>query len=72
VAIYRVLHGAAFDDDTVKVMTTAYEAILQELEVADRSDPLTEIIARKVIDCACSGETDPDRIREIVLKNITD
>jgi hypothetical protein len=40
---------AAFDDGTVKAMTTAYEETLQHLGL-ERNDPLTEIIAVKLIE----------------------
>ena len=37
-AIYRMLNGMAFDDEAVKAMTAAYEAILVELALKDRQD----------------------------------
>jgi hypothetical protein len=49
VAIYRMLQGMAFDDQSVKAMTTAYEAMLVELGLMERSDPLTEIVTSKII-----------------------
>jgi len=70
VAIYRLLQHAAFDDSAVKVMTTAYEAVLWELGLADRSNPLTEIIAKKIIELAVDGERDPERLCELALQAI--
>ena len=70
-AIYRVLKGeAAFDDATVNSMTTAYEDILRELGLADRFDPITQIIAEKIIQRARSGERDPVRFRDSVLEEL--
>jgi hypothetical protein len=66
-AIYGMLQGAAFGPEAVKAMTTAYEGVLQELKLSDRSDPLTEIVARTVIDCAQTGERDPRRLRDFAL-----
>jgi hypothetical protein len=70
VAIYRMLRGMSFDDQSVKAMTTAYEAVLVELGLTDRTDPLTEIVASKVITICQMGERDPDRLRELTLNDI--
>jgi len=69
-AIYRLLRDRAFDDNAVKAMTMAYESALQELGLADRADPLTEIIARKIIECAESGERNPQRLCELAVRSI--
>jgi hypothetical protein len=69
-AIHRLLQGAVFDDRAVKAMTTAYDAALTELGLLDRTDHITEIIARKIIECAQSGERDPERLLELALKDM--
>jgi hypothetical protein len=69
-AIYRVLREAAFGPEAVKAMTTAYEGVLKELKLTDRSDALAEIVARKIIECAQTGERDPNRLRDVVLKSL--
>jgi hypothetical protein len=71
VAIYRMLQGMAFDEETVKAMTTAYEATLVELGLTDRADPLTTIAGSKIIaHCQATKECDPERLCEVVLKDI--
>jgi hypothetical protein len=70
VAIYRMLQGMAFDEGSVKAMTSAYEAILVELGLTDRTDPLTEMVASKIINICQMGECDPERICEFTLKDI--
>jgi hypothetical protein len=42
----------------------------QSLQLADRTDPLTEVVAKKIIEHARRGERDPRRLREIVLKEL--
>jgi hypothetical protein len=64
------LQEAAFDDRAVKAMTTAYDAALHEFNLIDRTDPVTETIARKILDIATLGERDPERICELALKDI--
>ena len=67
-AIYRLLREASFDDLEVK-MTRAYEGALQDL-LADRSDPITEIVAHRIIELARMGERDPDCLRQLVLQSL--
>jgi hypothetical protein len=68
--LYRMLAEAAFDPDAVKGLTTAYEDVLAALGLERRTDPLTLMIAGKIIKHAQRGERDPIRLREIVLKEL--
>jgi hypothetical protein len=43
---------------------------LGELGLTDRADPVTEIIARKIIEVAKTGERDPERLCELALKDV--
>lgn len=43
-------------------MAAAYEAALELLRLKNRSDPLTELIAHKIIEVYRSGVRDPARI----------
>jgi|SRR5215813_13222563 len=69
-AIYRLLQGGEFDADAVKAMTTAYEAVLPQLGLADRADPLTEIVARTIIQLAREGERSPERLCQLTIARI--
>ena len=62
-AIYRLLQNSAFGPDEIERMTTAYEDALRVLGLSDRADPLTEILAKKIIEIAQTGERDPAKIR---------
>src|ERR1700746_64073 len=44
-------------------MTTAYEDAVRVLGFVDRTDAITEIVAKKIIEIAQTGERDPLRIR---------
>ena len=48
--IGRMLTEAAFDLAAVKALTTAYEDVLATLGLKMRTDPLTQMIARKIIE----------------------
>ena len=68
--IYRMSRQAAFDDETVKAMATAYEAALDELKARAPTVSLTDTLARKIIELARRGERDPDRLCELALKDL--
>jgi hypothetical protein len=69
-AIYRLLQNSPFGPDEIARMTSAYEDALLVLGLVDRDDPLTEIVARKIIEIAQTGERDPVRIRTLALVDI--
>jgi hypothetical protein len=62
VAIYRILQKSAFGPEDTKRMSDAYERALEVLELKDRDDPLTETIAKLIIEIAQTGEKDPKTI----------
>ena len=69
--IYRLLKmNGAFGPEATKAMSTAFEDVLRELNLTDRTDPKVEIVALKIIEIGHRGEFDPARIRELVLKSI--
>jgi len=70
VAIYRLLQKSAFDPDDCKRMGEAYELALVHLELKDRDDPLTETIAKLIVEVAQTGEKDPKRICAIALSHL--
>jgi hypothetical protein len=46
----------------------AFEYACAAFRLADRSDPLTELVACKIIDAAKAGERDPDKLYDEVLR----
>ncbi|HWM47930.1 MAG TPA: hypothetical protein VNR11_13580 [Xanthobacteraceae bacterium] len=69
-AIYRLLQNSSFDPEAVEIMTTAYEAARERLGLVDRSDPLTELVAGRIIEIARTGVRDPGQLCEQVLRAI--
>jgi hypothetical protein len=68
--INQMLDNAAFDPAAVTALTSAYEAACASLRLIDRTDPLAEIVAKKIIEHARRGERDPNRLREAVLRDL--
>jgi hypothetical protein len=72
VAIYRLLENSAFDPGRIKVMVEAYECACRQLALSGaRTDALTEVVARKIVEIAQSEvETDPKYICERSLQEL--
>jgi hypothetical protein len=51
-------------------MTAAYEAALLDLGLADRDDPITEIVATAIVSVTSMGELDPVTIKDRALNAI--
>jgi hypothetical protein len=62
--IYRLLKDTAFEPEAAEAMGRAYEDLLGDLGIADRSDPFTEIIAKRVIEVASTSVHNPIEIRK--------
>jgi hypothetical protein len=53
-----------------RAMGVAFERLLQELGLKDRSDPLSTLVAEKIIDLGERGVRDPKRLHELALAAI--
>jgi hypothetical protein len=61
------LKGGVFEPEQIEAMTVAFRAVCRSLQLAERDDPFTEIVARKVIEIAGTGEREPERLHDLVL-----
>jgi hypothetical protein len=69
-AIYRIFKQRAFEPEAVICMARAYENTLVALRLSDRQDPITEIVAKKIVEIAENGERDYARLCERALEEI--
>jgi len=68
VPIYRLFALGAFEPEMIATMGDVFEDVLRTLGLVDREDPLTTMIARKVIELAQHGERDRDRLKQLTLE----
>jgi hypothetical protein len=68
VAIYRLLQAQAFGPEDIESLTAAYEAALKALGLANRTDPITELVAKRIIEIAQTGVLDPTKLCAAALK----
>lgn len=66
--IHRLLQNTTFTPEQIAAVAGAYEDALLSLNLVDRTDKLTAIIADKIIECARGGEFDRLRLRDCALE----
>lgn len=69
-AIYRLLQNVPLGPEELKRLTDAYERTLSTLSVTDRNDPLTEFIAKKIIEIGQTGLKDPGQISARAIEEL--
>ena len=69
-AIYRILQNMPLSPEDVSRLIVAYEATLKALGLADRSDPITELVARKIIEIGQTGVRDPLEISRRAVSDL--
>jgi hypothetical protein len=65
--IDKLIATGSFGPDEIEVMKSAYEAALIDVGVTDRNDPITDLIAKAVVNVTASGERDPKEVMERAL-----
>ena len=68
--IRRLLAGSGLGTNEIEVLTLAFDKAMRLLSVVDRNDPLTENIARAVIDMGAGTINDPAEIAEIAIRRL--
>ncbi len=63
-SIYRLIANGSFGQMEIEAMSAAYEAALANLGVANRDDPITELIAKAIVNVVATGERDPKLIEQ--------
>jgi hypothetical protein len=67
--INRLLKDSKLTPEDVERLNQAFTFALRSLSLVDRNDPLTEIVARKVIEVGANLH-DPKEIAAVVVKKI--
>lgn len=66
--IKRLLERHVFPPELVVILGEVFEDVLKSLDLTNREDPLTELIAKKVIELAESGERNPIRLKALTVE----
>ncbi len=68
--IYRLLQNSPLGPDELSKLGAAYDRTLQALGLADRNDPMTELVARKVLAIHQTGVCDPVRLSKLAVEDL--
>ena len=66
--ISQFLGNSKFDPETKRIMGLAFEMTRLALGLADRGDLANEVIAKRIIELAKTGELNPDVLCETIAK----
>jgi len=69
-AIHRLLQNSPFGPDDIARLVTAYEQTLKTLGLKDRSDPITELVARKIFEIGQTGIRDPTQLAQLAIRDL--
>jgi hypothetical protein len=68
--INRFLKQSSFGAEEQALVKVAYEKALRDLHLVDRNDPVTEIVAKKIIEISRTGVRDPAQISARAVKEL--
>jgi hypothetical protein len=68
--IHRLFKDTAFGPDEIERLVAAYNQTLRALRLKDRNDPITQLVAEKIIAVGRTGIEDPAEISKLALKEL--
>jgi hypothetical protein len=68
--IYRILQNSPFGPEEIARLVAAYEETLKTLGLKDRCDPITQLVARKIIEIGQTGVRDPLQLARLAIKDL--
>lgn len=69
-ATCRLFQNSVFEPEEIERLSTAYEEALRLLQLSDRNDPITEIVAERIIQTAQTGVREPAQICKLAIKDL--
>jgi hypothetical protein len=67
VAIHQLIANGTFGPDEIEVMKAAYHAALIDVGVTNPDDPITDLIAKAIVNVTATGERNPKEVMERAL-----
>ena len=70
--IYEIMRRqGVFAPEEVVMLGKVFEDVLRIKGLVDRKDPLTELVAKKLVELAVAGMRDPDRLKALTIQAFT-
>jgi hypothetical protein len=68
--IHRLLRNTTFGPEEIARLVTAYEQTLRALGLKDRNDPITLLVAEKIIAIGRLGIENPAEISKLAVREL--
>jgi hypothetical protein len=68
--VHNLFKSSPFGPEEIGVLASAYEQTLQTLGLRERDDPLTGMVARKIISLAQTGVRDASTLAERAIAEL--
>jgi hypothetical protein len=68
--IHNLFRNSPFGPEEIEILVAAYEETLRALGLKDRADPLTEMVAKKIVAIAQTGIRDAGLIAERAIHEL--
>ena len=68
--ISRLLTRYCLGPEDIELLNDAFERTLRALHLVDRADPLTELVAKKIIEVGQGDIRDPAQISKLAIKGL--
>jgi hypothetical protein len=62
--------GHCFTPEMVQTMAAAYDEVLAYLGLDDPTDPIVDIVAKKIVTAAASGELNKQELAAIAVRDL--
>jgi hypothetical protein len=72
VPIYELLRRqGSYEPEDVAMLGKVFDDVLQTLGLVERKDPVTEMVAKKLVELAKTGVRDPLRLKALTIQAFT-
>ncbi len=68
--IHQFLQDQRFGPEEIALLVAAYRGTLDKLGLAEKDDPVTQMIAKKIIEVGQRGVRDPKQLSELAMRDI--
>jgi hypothetical protein len=68
--IHRMLQNVPLGPERIAALVEAYQITLKKLRLVERDDLMTQMIAKKIIEVAQIGVSEPEQISELAIKEL--
>ena len=69
-ADHTLFKRTGFDPELVEAMSAAFESTCDALGLTERTDPITALVAEKIIEAAQRGLRSPTEIQKLAIREL--